>query len=162
MQIVDKKSSRYLLPLFPFVSIFCAYGFLNLLNKVNNKIVRIGISLALVIYLVLNIASYAPHYTAMTEKDPWGSLSYEAAKYLNTKRRANLLNVLFTPKEQTFRPFFKGTTYGVGEILPEKISISYLVVAKESSIPKGYELCKYEHSIIFKGREFWRIYNCDK
>lgn len=160
MQIVDKKSSRYLLPLFPFMSIFCAYGFLKLVNKVNNKIVKTVTSYAVVIYLILNIISYAPHYTAMTENAPWGSLSYEAAKYLNGKRRAHLLNVLVTPKEQTFRPFFKGTTYGEGEILPEKVSISYLVVSKEADIPQGYEFCKFEHSVTFKNREFWRIYNC--
>ena len=162
MQIIDKKSSRYLLPLFPFVSIFCAYGFLNTVQKINTKMVRIVLSFILVMYLILNIASYAPHYTAMTETAPWGSLSYEAANYLNQKKKAHLLNVLFTPKQQTFRPFFKGTTYGKGETLPERATIDYLVVSKEADIPKGYDQCKYEYSIVFKGREFWRIYSCDK
>ncbi len=162
MQIIDKKSSRYLLPLFPFVSIFCAYGFLNLIQRINNKVVKTLISFGIVIYLILNIASFAPHYTAMTEKDPWGSLSYEAANYLNNKKKAHLLSVLFIPKEQTFRPFFKGTTYGKGETPPQGITIDYVVVSKEKDLPMEYGYCVYEHSITFKQREFWRIYNCKK
>lgn len=154
--LVFQKSERYLMPLFPFVSVISALGLYSLAPK------RL-FYLTLWIFLILSImycASFAPHYTAMAEEAPWGSLYSEAAEYLNKKANAADLKVIAVPKEHTFRPFFKGKTYGKGETLPNGWTPDYLVVASESYIPQNYSDCKFEHDIIFKKKVFWKIYKC--
>ena len=96
----------------------------------------------------------------MSEQAPWGSLYSEAAKYLNQKENAVNLNVVANPKEHTFRPFFKGTTYSKDETLPLRKTLDYVVAANDSYLPQKYNYCKYEHQITFKGRVFWKIYKC--
>jgi 4-amino-4-deoxy-L-arabinose transferase-like glycosyltransferase len=163
MGLVFQKSERYLLPLFPFVSLIGAYGLTNLIkvfslnNFKNNLIIFV---LALTFVSCFYTLTFAPHYTAMAEEAPWGSLYVEAANYLNKKENANNLHVVANPKEHTFRPFFKGKTYGKGETLNNNRQPDYVVAANINYLPVKYSYCKKEHEIVFKKKVFWEIYRC--
>ena len=186
MLLVYQKSERYLLPLFPFISIIAGYGFTQT-SAVINKIIKIKSGTELSLYtlfggFVIYTTTFAPHFTAMTETAPWGSLYSEAAGYLNAKPNAVNLNVVAVTKEQTFRPFFMGKTYGKGEIIPggtkpnnETVSNGnqpddktipggkqpdYVIIHDITYLPEKYKYCTFEHKIVFKNRVFWEIYKC--
>lgn len=157
--LVFQKSERYLLPLFPLIAIISAYAFETLASRIK-KLTPMTLRFMLLGFTASYVSTFAPHYTAMTEVNPWGSLYSEAAAYLNQKPNASELKVVAVTKEHTFRPFFKGKTYGKGETLPNGWTADYLIVHDNSYIPEKYNYCTFEHEIIFKKRVFWEIYKC--
>ncbi|EKD99897.1 MAG: glycosyl transferase family protein [uncultured bacterium] len=160
MCLVFQKSERYLLPLFPFVALFGGYGLNYILE--NAKIAKYKTTLTLGLFVLsFAIMLYnTPHYTALAEASPWGAVYVDAAEYLNQKPNAVDLKVVASPKEHTFRPFFKGTTYGKGETLPNNTSPDYLVVAGKEYIPEKYNYCIFEHDVVFRSKVYWKIYSC--
>jgi len=157
--VVYQKSERYLLPLFPFVCLISSYGLYCAVNKLSEN-AKATISIAFFALSFGHALSFSPHYTAMAEKAPWGSLYSEAADYLNRKPNAKHLEVLAIPKEQTFKPFFKGKTYGKEDTVAKNWQPDYLIVANKNYISPKYLACTVEKVISFKGKTFWEIFRC--
>jgi hypothetical protein len=156
MTLVVQKSDRYITVILPYLAIFSGY----LISKLKfefNKIFAV-----LIVLSIAYISYFAPYYLALYEKDNWGSLSNVAAEYLNQKNKAENLNVVATPKDHTLRPFFKGKIYNPGETIPKNKTADYLVLGTSEGMPKKLIHCKFEKDIEFRGKLFWKIYNCQK
>lgn len=159
IQLVEQKSERYLLPLFPFLAFIGAYG----LDYLSTRFKKAHFQLILITTVVLNFSWLlwnTPYYTAHAELAPWGAVYYEAAKYLNNKPNAFDLKVVAVEKPHTFRPFFKGKTYGVNEVLPTGWTPEYLITAYSNQPPKKYNYCIKEKEIKFRFKIYWTIYAC--
>ncbi len=130
-----KKQDRYLLPLFPFLDLLAAVGWLGLLDfgflifdfrfwiggisKIENR--KSKIIFALFLLHLIPTFTYYPYYLAYfnplmggptraaeTTLMGWGEGMEQAADYLNHKANAKNLYVAATPS-QTFLPYFVGT-----------------------------------------------------
>ncbi len=130
-----KKQDRYLLPLFPFLDLLAAVGWLGLLDfgflifdfrfwiggisKIENR--KSKIIFALFLLHLIPTFTYYPYYLAYfnplmggptraaeTTLMGWGEGMEQAADYLNHKANAKNLYVASTPS-QTFLPYFVGT-----------------------------------------------------
>ena len=156
MTLVVQKSDRYITVILPYLAIFSGY----LISKLKfefNKLILILLTIS-----VTYISYFAPYYLALYEKDNWGSLSNVAADYLNQKNKPENLNVVVTPKDHTLRPFFKGKIYNPKETIPKNKTADYLVVGTKEGMPKKLTHCQFEKDIEFRGKLFWKIYNCQK
>ncbi len=125
-----KKQDRYLLPLFPFLNLIAAIGWVGLINLLfylsKSKISPLqppifNLSLTLLVFLhAIPVLTYYPYY--LTYFNPllggparatettllgWGEGMEQAAAYLNTKPDAQNLYVASTPS-QTLLPYFAG------------------------------------------------------
>jgi len=89
-----------------------------------------------------------------------GSFSKEVANYLNSKNEPKNLNVIMSPKAQTLKPFLKGKVFSPEESIPNNKKADYLVPGTESEIPEKYKYCNFDKNIEFRGKLFWKIYNC--
>jgi hypothetical protein len=152
MMLVFQKSSRYLLPVFPFISLIASYGLVQIKVKYRELILLV-VSLGLVIYNF-------PHYLALSETSNWGSVANKAASYLNTKENAVSLRVVVIPKAHTFRPFFKGTTYSEDETIPNNKQADYVVIGYSERLSPEYQHCVFENDIVFRAKTFWTVYRC--
>lgn len=124
-----KKQDRYLLPLFPFLNLLAAVGWLGLVDLISHflksKIQNLPISNLLIPLLLLlhalPVLTYYPYYltyfnplmggparAAETTLMGWGEGMEQAAAYLNAKPNADQLYVASTPS-QTLLPYFAGT-----------------------------------------------------
>lgn len=156
MQIVYQKSLRYLIPIFPFVSLIALYGFKLVSDRFNKYVTSL-----IFISGVLWLGYLMPHYIAPYENAPWGSMAVEAANYLNAKPESSELKVVVNPKEHTFRPFFAGKTFNPKETLPNQWEANYLVLGRAYDLPEKYSYCVFEKAIDFRGRNYWNIYSCE-
>jgi hypothetical protein len=133
-----KKQDRYLLPLFPFLDLLAAIGWLGLAwlgwhgvrqkqNLLSSAAGPLPTALATTIVLILAagqlapVLTYYPYYlayfnplmggpvrAARTTLMGWGEGMEQVAAYLNTKPDAEKLYVASTPS-QTLLPYFAGT-----------------------------------------------------
>lgn len=128
-----KKQDRYLLPLFPFLDLLAAIGWLGcvefLVRRFRSKLTLISNlsyipTLALILLLFIQfvpVVTYYPYYltyfnplmggptrAAETTLMGWGEGMEQVAAYLNTKPNAGSLYVASTPS-QTLLPYFAGT-----------------------------------------------------
>ncbi|MBN1995513.1 MAG: glycosyltransferase family 39 protein [Anaerolineae bacterium] len=132
-----KKQDRYLLPLFPFLDLLAAIGWMGLLNWVFGSFFKSQISnlkslspaflisnfllFILLVFHFLPVLTYYPYYltyfnpllggptrAAKTTLMGWGEGMEQVAAYLNTKPNAEQLYVASTPS-QTLLPYFAGT-----------------------------------------------------
>ena len=133
-----KKQDRYLLPLFPFLNLLAAMGWLGVISIINYQLsniksrftfyqpksfTRISILLALLLLLMhfVPVLTYYPYYltyfnplmggpvrAAETTLMGWGEGMEQVAAYLNSKPNAENLYVASTPS-QTLLPYFVGT-----------------------------------------------------
>jgi hypothetical protein len=159
IQLVEQKSERYLLPLFPFLALIGAYGLDYLktyLRSVQFKWILVFVTVFNFSWLLWN----TPYYTAHAELAPWGAVYFEAAKYLNSKPDAQNTKVVAVEKPHTFRPFFKGKTYGINESLPSGWTPEYVITAYITQPPKKYNHCVKEKEIKFRFKTYWTIYDC--
>ncbi len=159
IQLVAQKSERYLLPLFPFIAIVCSYGTKLIEQKISKRNYLVIMSL-LVIYNGGWLVWNTPYYTAHAEMAPWGAVYVEAANYLNKKENSTELKVIAVEKPHTFRPFFKGKTYGKEEKLPNNWTPEYIITASPGYLPPEYSYCTLEKEIIFRRKVYWKIYTC--
>jgi hypothetical protein len=127
-----KKQDRYLLPLFPFLDLLAAVGWLGLLNLTYSFIKRRPppnyplpltyylLAVVLLLLHMLPVFTYYPYYltyfnplmggpgrAAQTTLMGWGEGMEQVAAYLNTKSNAERLYVASTPS-QTLLPYFAG------------------------------------------------------
>lgn len=156
MTLVVQKSDRYITVIMPYLAVFSGLA----LSKINFDFKKVYI--ALMVPSLIYISYFAPYYLALYEKDNWGSLSNVAADYLNQKNKPENLNVVVTPKDHTLRPFFKGKIYNPGETIPKNKQADYLVLGTKELMPKKLTHCEFEKDIEFRGKLFWKIYNCQK
>jgi hypothetical protein len=128
-----KKQDRYLLPLFPFLDLLAAIGWLGCVDLLVRRFrSNFALSsspsylptLALVLLLFIQfmpVVTYYPYYltyfnpllggptrAAETTLMGWGEGMEQVAAYLNTKPNAGSLYVASTPS-QTLLPYFAGT-----------------------------------------------------
>jgi hypothetical protein len=131
-----KKQDRYLLPLFPFLNLLAAVGWIGLFDLMyhvlksqtsNLKLIRSAslisnfLFLFLVLFHFIPVLTYYPYYltyfnplmggptrAAETTLIGWGEGMEQVAAYLNTKPNAENLYVASTPS-QTLLPYFVGT-----------------------------------------------------
>lgn len=129
-----KKQDRYLLPLFPFLNLLAAIGWLGLLDLTGFFIKRNFLShyplssilyplsaICLLLLHLLPVFTYYPYYltyfnpfmggpvhAAQTTLMGWGEGMEQVAAYLNHKPQAERLYVASTPS-QTLLPYFAGT-----------------------------------------------------
>ncbi len=127
-----KKQDRYLLPLFPFLNLLAAVGWLGLFNLVLhfirrknlfsfNPLLLTAYSLLLLFLHFIPVITYYPYYltyfspllggparAAQTTLMGWGEGMEQVAAYLNQKPKAQQLYVASTPS-QTLLPYFAGT-----------------------------------------------------
>ncbi len=129
-----KKQDRYLLPLFPFLNLLAAIGWIGFINltlawarqkysdiKTAAFILQPSAFILLLFLHLLPAFTYYPYY--LTYFSPlfggptqaaeitlmgWGEGMEQAAAYLNTKPHADELSVASTPS-QTLLPYFEGT-----------------------------------------------------
>jgi hypothetical protein len=154
MTIVIQKSDRYISILVPFLAIFSGF----IISKIILEF-KLLFSLILINSLIY-ISYFSPNYLALYERDNWGSMSKEAVEYLNKKENPENLNVVVTPKNHTFRPFFKGKVYNPSETIPKDRMADYAIVGYKENLPKKLTHCIFEKDIEFRGKLFWKIYNC--
>jgi len=131
-----KKQDRYLLPLFPFLNLLAAIGWLGLIDLTrhfiqtkfqpssNYQLSIINYQLPILLILLLHLLptfTYYPYYLAYfnpllggpqraveTTLMGWGEGMEQVGAYLNTKPNATDLYVASTPS-QTLLPYFAGT-----------------------------------------------------
>jgi hypothetical protein len=131
-----KKQDRYLLPLFPFLDLLTAIGWVGVFdliyhllkshflnrNSIKNLSLISNFSLLIILSLHLTpVFTYYPYYltyfnpllggptrAAETTLVGWGEGMEQVAAYLNTKPNAENLYVASTPS-QTLLPYFTGT-----------------------------------------------------
>jgi 4-amino-4-deoxy-L-arabinose transferase-like glycosyltransferase len=126
-----KKQDRYLLPLFPWLNLLAAAGWVGLMAlarsylKGYRALTRLPLRLAVYFLLLLlhfvPVVTFYPYYlsyfnpllggpgrAAQTTLMGWGEGMEQAAAYLNTKPNATRLYVASTPS-QTLLPYFVGT-----------------------------------------------------
>ena len=129
-----KKQDRYLLPLFPFLDLLAAVGWLvlfDLIVAVSRRYIRITVnssrfilplsSLLLLLLHFYPVITDSPYYLAYfnpllgglpraveTTLVGWGEGMEQVAAYLNTRPNARNLYVASTPS-QTLLPYFVGT-----------------------------------------------------
>jgi len=131
-----KKQDRYLLPLFPFLDLLAAVGWIGIVNLViywfshkfqpKGKILSfifhpLSFTFFLLLVYVIPVFTYYPYYltyfnplmggparAAETTLMGWGEGMEQAADYLNAKPNARELYVASTPS-QTLLPYFAGT-----------------------------------------------------
>ena len=133
-----KKQDRYLLPLFPFLDLLAAVGWLGLLSSIKYQVSSIKLrftarqskplflisNLLILILLLIHFApvvTYYPYYltyfnplmggparAAETTLMGWGEGMEQVAAYLNSKPNAKDLYVASIPS-QTLLPYFAGT-----------------------------------------------------
>jgi len=133
-----KKQDRYLLPLFPFLNLLAAMGWVGLISIINYQLSIIKsrvagfqprplflISNLLILLLLLihavPVLTYYPYYltyfnplmggpvrASETTLMGWGEGMEQVAAYLNSKPNAENLYVASTPS-QTLLPYFVGT-----------------------------------------------------
>jgi 4-amino-4-deoxy-L-arabinose transferase-like glycosyltransferase len=154
MTLVVQKSNRYLSILIPFIALFSGYIFSQLKFKFKY------LYLSLLIPSIIYISYFSPYYLALFETQNWGSLAKETANYLNTKNKPENLNVIVSPKDHVFRPFFKGKIYTPKETIPNDKKADYVIIGSIEVLPKNYTYCIFEKDIEFRGKLFWKIYNC--
>jgi 4-amino-4-deoxy-L-arabinose transferase-like glycosyltransferase len=123
-----KKQDRYLLPLFPFLDLLAAIGWVGLVALLSARFEpaarRLTTPIALLGLLILHLIpvfTYYPYYlvyfnpllggpqkAVSTTLIGWGEGMEQAAAYINQKPHAADLYVAAVPS-QTFLPYFKGT-----------------------------------------------------
>jgi hypothetical protein len=131
-----KKQDRYLLPLFPFLDLLAATGWLGLISIINYQLPITNyqllitnaqslrsnsLSLILLLFHFGPVMSYYPYYltyfnplmggpvrAAQTTLMGWGEGMEQVAAYLNARPNAASLYVASTPS-QTLLPYFAGT-----------------------------------------------------
>jgi hypothetical protein len=133
--ISPKKQDRYLLPLFPFLNLVAAIGWLGLWSIIDYQISgfkghfsarkrRLLLNISMLGLLLLHfipVLTYYPYYltyfnplmggpsrATQTTLMGWGEGMELVAAYLNTKPQAENLYVAATPS-QTLLPYFAGT-----------------------------------------------------
>jgi 4-amino-4-deoxy-L-arabinose transferase-like glycosyltransferase len=122
MTASDKRSARYILPIFPILAIIAAAGWLSLARFVSSKlrISRLAFSLGLILAALLILWPYAPYYFTYYNpllggsftapewvKIGWGEGLDEVGRFLQQQPQPEALRV-GTPYASTVAPFFTG------------------------------------------------------
>lgn len=127
MSLLDKKYDRYLVPVFPFLSMAAALGWVAVIDglmrllKLNNQSVKIGVFVLVALgqlYYPLSrfpypITYYNPIFGGQTRAYEtisvgWGEGLDQAAAYLNAKPNAENLTVMSSMGHGAFSFYFKG------------------------------------------------------
>ncbi len=183
-----KKQDRYLLPLFPFLDLLAAVGWLGLLQLlyeyVGPRLARPMPALLspVVLFLLFGLHSYPvltyyPYYLAYfnpllggptraaeTTLMGWGEGMEQAAAYLNTRPDAAHLYVASTPS-QTLLPYFAGTgeNFYTNDIaFRADYVVLYLAqmqrMAPSPEIVRYFQMRQPEATITIKGVTYAKIY----
>jgi hypothetical protein len=183
-----KKQDRYLLPLFPMLSLLAAIGWESMIKfqisnfkspfaiRHSNLLTKSALFLLLLLH-TLPVFTYYPYY--LTYFNPllggpvravettlvgWGEGMEQAAAYLNTKPNADSLYVAATPS-QTLLPYFNG----IGENfytndIALRADYVVLYVAQMQRLAPSPEIVRHylsqtpEKTIAIKGIDYAHIY----
>ncbi len=183
-----KKQDRYLLPLFPFLDLIAAIGWLGVLHffgqylqsrlsKHSQLTIRNSLFTIILLLQLLPIITYYPYYltyfnplmggparAAETTLVGWGEGMEQVAAYLNTKPNAENLYVASTPS-QTLLPYFAGTgeNFYTNDIA-FRADYVVLYVAQMQRLAPSPEIVNYfkniepEHTITIHDIPYAKIY----
>jgi hypothetical protein len=178
-----KKQDRYLLPLFPFLDLLSAVGWIGLLGIVYDyakslgQFLTPGAAFLLLSFHAAPTITYYPYYLAYfnplmggpiraaeTTLMGWGEGMEQAAAYLNTRPNAEQLYVASTPS-QTLLPYF----VGIGENfytndVAFRADYVLLYLAQRQRLAPSPEIVRYfeaqepEQIIFIQGLPYVQIY----
>jgi len=163
MSVVSQKMPRYLVPLFPFLSIIAGFG-LSRLFKIASKRIHIWLILVFLVINLLPIISYFPHYAFYVNepgRDSFDcSLCSEVGSYINNMEDTPEFNVLIDSiNPQRFRPFIKGTVISQEELNAFE-SYEYVIMDSQGS-EDSYINCSTLKEFTFKSLTYWEVLECN-
>lgn len=174
-----KKQDRYLLPLFPMLSLLAAIGWVGVVSWLSRYKLPV---LALVVGVhFIPTVTYYPYYltyfnplmggptrASETTLMGWGEGMEQVAAYLNAKPNAADLYVASTPS-QTLLPYFAGTgeNFYTNDIA-FRADYVVLYLAQRQRLAPSPEIVRYfqsqppEHTVEIHGVEYAHIYPTEK
>jgi len=175
LSFFNQKIDRYLITIFPIMATLIAYILNDFLESIKRTPIKRSVILMGGFYYLFLFISISPTYSAYYNKlyggfvfarkylgaEMVGEGLYKVAEDLNTKNNPEDLSVLVRPTFTSFKPFFKGKTFGPSDYIPDSISLDYIVVKNSDRIPDKYiNLCSFNKTYYLYFSPVYDLYQC--
>jgi|GEM_PF-6087711 len=175
LSFFNQKIDRYIITIFPIIAILIGYVLNNFFEYIKNPAIKRLMIFAGLLYYVFLFALLTPTYSSYYNKafggfdvakralgaEMVGEGMFIISRDLNLEEKPYDLSVLVRPTFTSFKPFFKGKTFGPSDYIPENINLDYVIIKSGNAIPNRYlNLCQLNKTYYLYFSPIYDLYKC--